>query len=404
MTEKIKECIPRSGLCLDQFINNGKLRTRESSSSSEDINVPKQRHRNSRNRRRISSIHTDQHDQICADFHSDLPPSCTCHWTLYNLESLGVYYKYEAIPCHLILDIVYDQTGMFGHLTLNQKVLVKKLQDQIEFSFNISDLHRYNTEEYYREIVENLSKNLLSVVEDFTTSTALMVHYQSQRDKYGGKLSEAVFNDLFKSFVRMVNLVPGQGEEWKAQMTILQQTVTSESDIVIMTKHFVDSVPQSIVAVVSIEEVNKLYQGGNESTCSLLKRHMNKRQFKRMNGDTSSSSNEYEISENRKPEIYKRVNQTVLGQHGGELLVHAQAYGSRFASKSNCCRFHPGMIVIGTQVILTLLEFNYDHMDKLHNESVNENSRSWIYYSDPKDFLKKEDRDLLIESFVRLSN
>ena len=93
-----------------------------------------------------------------------------------------------------------------------------------------------------------------------------------------------------------------------------------------------------------------MYQGVNESTCSLLKRHMNKRQFRRMDGDTSSSSNEYEISDNRKPEIYKRVNQTVLGQHGGELLVHAPAYGGRFASKKKRCRLHPGMIVIGTQV------------------------------------------------------
>ncbi|VDI19749.1 Hypothetical predicted protein [Mytilus galloprovincialis] len=261
MTEKTKERIPNSDFGIDQFINNGNVRIRESSSSIEDIDVPKERHRKSMNRRKISSIHTDQHDQICADFHSDLLPSCTSYWTLTYLESLGVYYKYEAISCHSILDMVYEQTGMFGDLTSNQKELVKKLQDQIEFSFNISDLHRYNTEKYYREIVENLSKNLLSKVEDFTTSTALMVHSQSRRDKCGGEinkygrnLSEAVFNDLFKSLVRMVNLVSGQGEEWKTQMTILKQTVTSESDIVIMTKHFVDSVSPSIVAVVSIEE------------------------------------------------------------------------------------------------------------------------------------------------------
>ncbi|CAC5395988.1 unnamed protein product [Mytilus coruscus] len=284
-----------------------------------------------------------------------------------------------------VLDMVYEHTGLFETLSSDQIEFVKKLKDEITFSFSISDLSRYNSKGFYRETFQNLKKDLPSPVEDFTTSTLLMVHYAMEREKYGGKISKAVFKDLFKSFVKMVNLVPGQGEEWKSQMTILQQDVTTESDVVIMTKDFLNSIPPSTVSVVSIVEVKNLCGGVNES--SHLKTHMKTRPIRGADSETASSCSE---------------KSAVLGQHGGELLVHARAYGGRFASKKKRCRLHPGMIVIGTRVTLTLLEYNYDHMDELQNNSVNENSRSYIYYSEAKDFLKKEDRDLLMESFMRL--
>ncbi|CAC5422526.1 unnamed protein product [Mytilus coruscus] len=225
-------------------------------------------------------------------------------------------------------------------------------------------------------------------VEDFTTSTLLMVHYAIEREKYGGKISEAVFKDLFKSFLKMVNLVPGQGEEWKSQMTILQQDVTSESDVVIMTKDFLNSIPPSTVSVVSIAES---FENPHEDKTN-----------KGADLETASSCSEKSVHE--EPDIYRRIHQAVLGQHGGELVVHARTYGGRFVFKKKRCKLHPGMIVIGTRVTLTVLEYSFHLMDELQNNSVNENSRSYIYYSEAKDFLKKEDIDLLIESFIRLSN
>lgn len=56
------------------------------------------------------------------------------------------------------------------------------------------------------------------------------------------------------------------------------------------------------------------------------------------------------------------------------------------------------------QVIFTVLAINGDHINELMKRQMSDKNKSYIYYSEPKDLLKKEDRDMLIESFVRLSN
>ncbi|XP_052064249.1 uncharacterized protein LOC127704282 [Mytilus californianus] len=396
-SEEIEAQISNLGSDLEQNLRTRESTPRERSSSRVRSRSESTHKGRGRNKSKISSIHTDE-SYTGLSFNS--LPSSTSHWTLICLESVGVYYKDKALSVPGVFDMVYEHTGLFETPSSDQIEFVKKLKDEITFSFSISDLSRYNNKGFYRETFQNLKKDLPSPVEDFTTSTLLLVHYAIEREKYGGKISEAVFKDLFKSFVKMVNLVPGQGEEWTSQMTILQQDVTSESNVVIMTKDFLNSIPPSIVSVVSIVEVKNLCGGVNES--SHLKTHMKTRPIRGADLETASSCSEKSVHE--EPAIYRRIPQAVLGQHGGELLVHARAYGGRFASKKKRCRLHPGMIVIGTRVTLTVLEYNFDHMDELQNNSENENSRSYIYYSEPKDFLKKEDRDLLMESFIRLSN
>lgn len=42
------------------------------------------------------------------------------------------------------------------------------------------------------------------------------------------------------------------------------------------------------------------------------------------------------------------------------------------------------------------------HLLEIKRSAVVENGSSLLYYSEPKDLLLKEDRDLLIESFARL--
>lgn len=49
------------------------------------------------------------------------------------------------------------------------------------------------------------------------------------------------------------------------------------------------------------------------------------------------------------------------------------------------------------------MEYSYDHHKEIKSGSV-EGERSFIYYSEPMDILKKEDRDLLLEALVRMTN
>ena len=60
-------------------------------------------------------------------------------------------------------------------------------------------------------------------------------------------------------------------------------------------------------------------------------------------------------------------------------------------------------IVYVIQVIFTLLQTDGKHLSEVYTkENVEEKAN--IYYSKPKDILKKEDRDQLMEAFIRLNN
>lgn len=73
----------------------------------------------------------------------------------------------------------------------------------------------------------------------------------------------------------------------------------------------------------------------------------------------STSTNSFELKDtddsepsvHEKPAILKRVGQKVLGQHGGDLLLHQSLYRKTLDEKRSM-RYIPGMIVIGTEVRL----------------------------------------------------
>lgn len=47
--------------------------------------------------------------------------------------------------------------------------------------------------------------------------------------------------------------------------------------------------------------------------------------------------------------IYQRICPRILGQHGGELLIHHWVFGRKL-SKGRAFKYLPGMIVVGTGV------------------------------------------------------
>lgn len=56
-------------------------------------------------------------------------------------------------------------------------------------------------------------------------------------------------------------------------------------------------------------------------------------------------------------------------------------------------------------MLFTLLEIEGVHVRDLKKPQLNKHEhKAIIYYSKPKNLFKKKDRDVLIESFVRLKN
>ncbi|CAC5377218.1 unnamed protein product [Mytilus coruscus] len=182
-----------------------------------------------------------------------------------------------------------------------------------------------------------------------------MMKYQSSYlkmiYKYGKQsippVPKDIFADIFKAFTKMCCFLPVPGSAWRSIMKIHQVNVTSTSDVVIMTKDHLRSQFPETSSVVSIAEVKHLglFSNDGDEQKPKLRSHRN----------TSSHSSEQkeaedsESSVHEKPVILERVGQKVLGQHGGEFLLHQSLY-PKTLDEERSMRYIPGMIVIGTEV------------------------------------------------------
>ncbi|CAC5380050.1 unnamed protein product [Mytilus coruscus] len=198
-----------------------------------------------------------------------------------------------------------------------------------------------------------------TVVDDFINSTIIMMKYQSSYlkriHKYGKQsippVPKDIFADIFKAFTKMCCLLPVPGSAWRSIMNILQVDVTSTSDVVIMTKdHLCSQFPETS-SVVSIAELKNLGVFTNDDDDENNDEEPTTRTHRNTSSDSSAlkEADDSEPSVNEKPAILKRVGQKVLGQHGGELLLHQSLYRQTL-DKDRGMRYIPGMIVIGTEI------------------------------------------------------
>ncbi|XP_052081753.1 uncharacterized protein LOC127719572 [Mytilus californianus] len=196
---------------------------------------------------------------------------------------------------------------------------------------------------------------------------------------------------------------------FKSTMNILQKSVTTEPDVVILSGNILEN-PRAVcaVSVAEMQFVDKSMRYCHHGHTRFKK--TSQKEPEPSSSSLSSSSGDSEQSDydeetvHGKPHIFKRIPPKLLAQHGGQLLVLSQLYTGQHFTKEKTKKFIPGMIVMGTQVTFTLLEYSVNHMKDLFLNNVNGKERSYIYYTDPMDYLKQEDRNLLLESIVRLSN
>ncbi|XP_063407985.1 uncharacterized protein LOC134691393 isoform X1 [Mytilus trossulus] len=114
------------------------------------------------------------------------------------------------------------------------------------------------------------------------------------------------------------------------------------------------------------------------------------------------SSNSSDSSEDA-PKIELLLNNAVLGQHAGELLLDLNKFVTKDCDTDKYKM--SGMIVNGTMVFVTVLEMSRQHYIKLAaNKELEDGDKAIIYYSRPFNILNESDRNVLIESFVRLNN
>ncbi|XP_071142728.1 uncharacterized protein [Mytilus edulis] len=336
---------------------------------------------------------------------NDQPQNRTCKWTSLDLRTVGLFYYNETSPVLNLLDLITSQTRMFKELCFEQNQVVQSLQRNITFNYSMDDITF--GDDCLSETQENL--NMIKqedavLAEDFLRNTVLMVHSAMKRSQ-PDKVSKGVFMDLFNSFIKMCGLIPMSGSEWSSKQDILQREVSSEPDIILTSADSLESFtsPLNAVSVVSIVDIIEnesmsVQSNGNDVNYKYPERSRSRRSL----SSCSMSSDESD----EEPVIYGGIREKVLCQHAGDLLMHTLEHNkwrNTFDCKTKKSKYRPGIIVVGTQVTFTLLEYSFDHHRQLKSGSV-ERERSFIYYSEPMDILKKEDRDLLLEALVRMTN
>ncbi|VDI82408.1 Hypothetical predicted protein [Mytilus galloprovincialis] len=114
------------------------------------------------------------------------------------------------------------------------------------------------------------------------------------------------------------------------------------------------------------------------------------------------SSNSSDSSENA-PKIELLLNRAVLGQHAGELLLDLHKFVTKDCDTDKYKM--TGMIVKGTMVFVTVLEISRQHYIKLAaNKELKDEDKAITTILRPLILLNETDRNVLIESFVRLNN
>lgn len=342
-----------------------------------------------------------------------LIPSSTANWNTNHLESLRIYFENAPQPISELLDKVYESTGMFGPLNEEQLKHVKKQQDSMLFSTRLTDVMNYASEYYhysnkhcdsrsYGEIITELARVSLLRKQDQSLDQVvyflnhILVIIQKMRSSLK-TLPKAGFKDLFKIFIQFGGLFASDGKLWKAEKIILKDLeVTSEADVAITTVGTDRDEFDDISTLVSIVEVNN-----HDNVTSQKIKEQQIKTPSRLASD-SSDSHVSEDPAQGMPPICNWISSSVLGQHGGELLIHFDKFAGILKQKDFF--YHPGMIIYGTKVIFTLLVCSKTHWMEITDTDSVKKGTSFISYSEPKDFLIKKDRDELLEHNARLNS
>ncbi|VDI20875.1 essential nuclear protein 1 [Mytilus galloprovincialis] len=191
--------------------------------------------------------------------------------------------------------------------------------------------------------------------------------------------------------------IVSDGKLWTADRIILRDhEVISEADVAITSVGTDQEEFDDISALVSIVEIDN-----HDNLTSINIKQQEIKSLSKLASDSSDSL----VSEGPvldMPPICNWISSNVLGQHGGELLIHFDKFAGILTQKDFFYR--PGMILFGTKVVFTLLVCSKKHWMEITDTDSVKKGTSFISYSEPKDLLIKKDRDELVESIARLNN
>ncbi|XP_061179273.1 uncharacterized protein LOC133187898 isoform X2 [Saccostrea echinata] len=227
-----------------------------------------------------------------------------------------------------------------------------------------------------------------------------------KRRENGCDLHESHLQTLFESFARMFGLnswlsgVPWLDVETKQ---IMKSDVTGAADIIYASKMYspFHDVKQGAQhpSVVAVCKVKKAGPQLDDKTSPQISKPRTKSKIKEISSMEVSSSSKSDIPalSEHKPEVCQHLDDGLIGQHGGELLFH-------FPETIKKEKIF-GLIVQETQVTFTMLEMRMEQYNDIVEGKIKHKSedRPNFKISRPYDYLNMEDREFIIEAFIKLA-
>nr|XP_022296588.1 uncharacterized protein LOC111106270 isoform X2 [Crassostrea virginica] len=266
-----------------------------------------------------------------------------------SMEDIPDIFKQLVLYTQRALAFSFNESGQIGDGVFNVENYEEALRAMADFdSFEV----KLNSEIEKIGLCHNRSMLILSWC--FKIREFLRMYKEIAHCKLSKAVSKTQYTELLRAFTRVVHLDPRVGTEREMQINTIN--VTSTPDL-----HFVKNMPATRFQVIRTTLL----------ACVEAKRQVSG------------------------PEFFC-MEESVLAQHGGELLLEVQ--------ESVLFPRVLGMICWQSSVMLTYLDLNRKHLEEIikGEESSLKKERSMIYYTKSFDYLVKEQRDELLETLFWL--
>ncbi|XP_076083654.1 uncharacterized protein LOC143054511 [Mytilus galloprovincialis] len=339
---------------------------------------------------------------------------CVSKWERRTVEDvLKIYYNDHF--CGSPSDVM-NRIGFVGNLSKEQKEYIETIKKYLHIDVGDGELSevyianvprdRLIVDSNIKEILENLDnekeEHIRSRVYKFLCSITDLLDALKVCTNISDAYDGGHYTTLFSTFAELCCLNTKLGFSKSDQSTWKNlgglDNVISQPDIRlfkhgVFTKSSIDR--NRVVSVVQVKKSR--HQIDLDSSDSDGEAYTSTSSFSSMRSSNSSDSSE------NAPKIELLLNRAVLGQHAGELLLDLHKFVTKDCDTDQYKM--TGMIVKGTMVFVTVLEISRQHYIKLAaNKELEDGDKAIIYYSRPFNILNETDRNVLIETFVRLNN
>lgn len=323
------------------------------------------------------------------------------NWERYHLEDLNIFYAedFTMDPLEIL-----KQIQTLTDFDEDQLLYIHSVQDWLKFDASVLKLkfQRSVIESTISFLYEKLTKEpnmVITMKEAFVVQkvkrfiaaydrllSEIQDHHR-QLKSYEGVYSQFICGFADLCCLETVNISKTEQTTWT---NLRGKTVRSEADFHFFKLGLQQERTDTCVSIVKVK--NKMTTKRKQERQQQRRKRMRSSTLDSSESSsyTSDSSTDSEGHNRRRP-VYSTedkhapplildiTNERVIGQHGGELLLNLNKFYGDLETDTLTL---PGMIVIETSVIFTLLEMSKKHLEKLkNNDELDNQDEATIYYS-----------------------